>query len=138
MIFCDFFFLVFVIFCWVIYDRLRETRNRLREPVRVCESLLRVSGSCESLLRAYEVLCCGSAQYIEYTQSRRKHLHLHFRNPSGQWWGQFSEMDKFSFLVNFRSIHRGLGTVQYSCVVGSIRRNGQIRDFCQHQGQVKT
>ena len=23
--------------------------------------------ACESLLRAYEVLCCGSAQYIEYT-----------------------------------------------------------------------
>ena len=22
--------------------------------------------------------------------------HLHFRNPSGQWWGQFAEMDKFS------------------------------------------
>ena len=100
------FFFGFVIFCWVIYDRLRETRNRLREPVRVCESLL----------RAYEVLCCGSAQYIEYTQSRRKHLHLHFRNPSGQWWGQFSEMDKFSFLVNFRSIHRGLG-ILYSTVV---------------------
>ena len=43
-----------------------------------------------------------------------------FRNPSGQWWGQFDEMDKFSFLVNFCSIHntvQGIGsTVQYSTV----------------------
>ena len=25
-----------------------------------------------------------------------KRRHLHFRNPYGQWWGQFAEMDKFS------------------------------------------
>ena len=25
-----------------------------------------------------------------------KRRHLHFWNPSGQWWGQFAEMDKFS------------------------------------------
>ena len=40
-----------------------------------------------------------------------KRRHLHFRNPSGQWWGQFAEMDKFSFLVNFRSIHSIHSTV---------------------------
>ena len=40
--------------------------------------------------------------------------HLHFRNPSGQWWGQFDEMDKFSFLVNFRAVQ--YSTVQYSTV----------------------
>ena len=34
-----------------------------------------------------------------------KRWHLHFRNPSGQWWGQFAEMDKFSFLVNFHTVH---------------------------------
>ena len=45
--------------------------------------------------------------------------HLHFRNPSGQWWGQFDEMDKFSFLVNFRAVHSTVhqySTVQYSTV----------------------
>ena len=25
----------------------------------------------------------------------RKHRHLHFRNPSVLWWGQFAEMDEF-------------------------------------------
>ena len=40
-----------------------------------------------------------------------KQRHLHFRNPSGQWWGQFDEMDKFSFLVNFRTVHSTQYTV---------------------------
>ena len=39
-----------------------------------------------------------------------KRRHLHFRNPSGQWWGQFAETYKFSFLVNFRTVHRYTGT----------------------------
>ena len=34
--------------------------------------------ACESLLRAYEVLCCGSAQYIEYTQFTPKTLAFAF------------------------------------------------------------
>ena len=33
---------------------------------------------CKSLLRAYEVLCCGSAQYIEYTQFTPKTLAFAF------------------------------------------------------------
>ena len=41
-----------------------------------------------------------------------KRRYLHFWNPSDQWWGQFAEMDKFSFLVNFRSIHSIHSTVQ--------------------------
>ena len=34
------FFCIFYPHSWVIYDRLRETRNRLRELVRVCDTLL--------------------------------------------------------------------------------------------------
>ena len=34
--------------------------------------------ACESLLRAYEVLCCGSAQYIKYTQFTPKTLAFAF------------------------------------------------------------
>ena len=28
-------------------------------------------------------------------ENTKKHRHLHFRNPCGQWWGHFSKMDKF-------------------------------------------
>ena len=31
--------------------------------------------------------------------------HLHFWNPSVQQWGQFAEMYKFSFLINFLTVH---------------------------------
>ena len=37
-----------------------------------------------------------------------KRRHLHFRNPSGQWWGQFAEMDKFS---SFPHITQYTGTL---------------------------
>ena len=36
--------------------------------------------------------------------------HLHFRNPSGQWWGQFAEMDKFSSFPHSTQVHRYTGT----------------------------
>ena len=35
-------------------------------------------------------------------ENARKHRHLHFRNPSVVWWGQFAEMDKFLVLVKTR------------------------------------
>ena len=57
--------------------------------------------------------CVGNFCFV-FVGEIFKRRHLHFRNPSGQWWGQFAEMDKFSFLVNFRSIHSIHSTVQYT------------------------
>ena len=36
-------------------------------------------------------------------ENARKHRHLHFRNPSVLWWGQFAELGKFLVFVKMSS-----------------------------------
>ena len=57
----------------------------------------------ETVLR--EVNPMRTGEYVVFVGETFKRRHLHFRNPSGQWWGQFAEMDKFLFLVNFCTVH---------------------------------
>ena len=56
-----------------------------------------------------------------------KRRHLHFRNPSGQWWGQFAEMDKFS---SFPHITQYTGTlvhrITFYLVNPSVPLNGWV------------
>ena len=64
-----------------------------------------VSTRCHAVMGGIHVLFVVGNFCFVFIGEIFKRRHLHFRNPSGQWWGQFAEMDKFSFLVNFRSIH---------------------------------
>ena len=56
-----------------------------------------------------------------------KRRHLHFRNPYGQWWGQFAEMDKFS---SFPHITQYTGTqvhhITFYLVNPSVPLNGWV------------
>ena len=53
-----------------------------------------------------------------------KCLHLHFRNPSGQWWGQFDEMDKFSSFPHSTQYTGTLHHITFYLVNPKIPLNG--------------
>ena len=50
--------------------------------------------------------------------------HLHFRNPSGQWWGQFDEMDKFSSFPHSTQYTGTLHHITFYLVNPKIPLNG--------------
>ena len=58
-------------------------------------------------------------------KNARKHRHLHFRNPSVLWWGQFAEMDKFLVLAKTRQCKVKGASVCLEKLEGNRQRRGR-------------
>ena len=91
--------------------------------------------ACESLLRAYEVLCCGSAQYIEYTQFTPKTLAFAFpesvrpvvgsicRNGQVLVFGQFPHT---VYTVYTGGVFRGIEKYKFSFQFTTLHNSSQL------------